>query len=195
MRRFASDKLFAFWLGLCPVTKITGGKVTSGKTKRCANHAAQALRMAAAVLRSGNSALGDKYRRIYARIDRDSAKAVTAVAHKLARLIYPMLTKGEEYPDLGQGYFAESFRQRVLHNLAQRAKTLGMRLVPSENPVFKHHENQSVRWCCLREPNPEDRLIISCATLMWNRMVTFILESIFLFAFRWRKQLFFLPTR
>lgn len=134
MRRFASDKLFAFWLGLCPVTKITGGKVTSGKTKRCANHAAQALRMAAAVLRSGNSALGDKYRRIYARIDIDSAKAVTAVAHKLARLIYAMLTKGEEFPDPGQGYFAESFRQRVLHNLAQRANRCGCSLYPPKIP-------------------------------------------------------------
>ena len=50
MRKFASDKHFASWLGLCPGTKITGGKVMSGKTKRCANRAAQALRLAAAAL-------------------------------------------------------------------------------------------------------------------------------------------------
>ena len=133
MGRFASDKHFASWLGLCPGTKITGGKVMSGKTKRCANRAAQALRLAAAALRSSKSALGAYYRRMCARMDRP--KAVTAAAHKLARLIYAMLTKGEEYTDRGQDYFEERYRQRVLHNLAQRAKAMGMQLVPSESPV------------------------------------------------------------
>ncbi|MBM3387804.1 MAG: IS110 family transposase, partial [Betaproteobacteria bacterium] len=89
MSRFPSDKHFASWLGLCPGTKITGGKVMSGKTKRCANRAAQALRLAAAALRSSQSALGAYYRRLCARMDK--GKAVTAAAHKLARLIYAML--------------------------------------------------------------------------------------------------------
>jgi hypothetical protein len=133
MSRFASDKHFASWLGLCPGTKITGGKVMSGKTKRCANRAAQALRLAAAALRSSKSALGAYYRRMCARMDR--AKAVTAAAHKLARLIYAMLTKGEEYTDRGQDYFEERYRQRVLYNLAQRAKIMGMQLVPNGNPA------------------------------------------------------------
>ena len=133
MSRFASDKHFASWLGLCPGTKITGGKVMSGKTKRCANRAAQALRLAAAGLRTSQSALGAYYRRMCARMDR--AKAVTAGAHKLARLIYTMLTKGEEYTDRGQDYFEERYRQRVLHNLTQRAKAMGMQLVPSESSV------------------------------------------------------------
>lgn len=133
MGRFASDKHFASWLGLCPGTKITGGKVMNGKTKRCANRAAQALRLAAAALRSSKSALGAYYRRLCARMDR--AKAVTAAAHKLARLIYAMLTKGEEYTDRGQDYFEERYRQRVLHNLAQRAKAMGMHLVPADNPA------------------------------------------------------------
>lgn len=37
MGRFPCDKHFASWLGLCPGTKFTGGKVMSGKTQRCAN--------------------------------------------------------------------------------------------------------------------------------------------------------------
>ena len=61
---------------------------------------------------------------------RPSRKAVTAAAHKLARLIYAMLTKGQEYTDQGQDYFEERYRQRVLHNLARRAQQLGMALVP-----------------------------------------------------------------
>ena len=131
MSRFNTDKHFASWLGLCPGTKITGGKVMSGKTKRCANRAAQALRLAAAALRSSQSALGAYYRRLCARMDRP--KAVTAAAHKLARLIYAMLTNGEEYTDRGQSYFEERYRQRVLHNLAQKAKAMGMQLVSSDN--------------------------------------------------------------
>ena len=131
MGKFPSDKHFASWLGLCPGTKITGGKVMSSKTKRCANRAAQALRLAAAALRSSQSALGAYYRRMCARMDKP--KAVTAAAHKLARLIYAMLTHGQEYTDRGQDYFEERYRQRVLHNLAQKAKAMGMQLVPSDN--------------------------------------------------------------
>lgn len=133
MGKFPSDKHFASWLGLCPGTKITGGKVMSGKTRRCANRAAQALRLAAAALRSSQSALGAYYRRMCARMDKP--KAVTAAAHKLARLIYAMLTHGQEYTDRGQDYFEERYRQRVMHNLAQKAKAMGMQLIPCDSPI------------------------------------------------------------
>jgi len=56
-------------------------------------------------------------------------------AHKLARLIYTMLTKGEEYVDLGQEYYEERYRARVLHQLEQRAQRLGMTLVANERPA------------------------------------------------------------
>lgn len=103
----------------------------SGKTKRCANHAAQALKLAAAALRTSQSALGAYFRRMCARMDK--AKAVAAAAHKLARLIYTMLTKGEEYTDKGQDYYEERYRQRVLSQLTQRAKKMGMKLVAVES--------------------------------------------------------------
>ncbi len=133
MSRFPTVGHFASWLGLCPGTKITGGKVMSGKTKRCANHAAQALRLAAAALRTSQSALGAYFRRMCSRMDK--AKAVTAAAHKLARLVYTMLTKGEEYTDKGQDYYEERYRQRVMHHLAKRAEKLGMHLVPIPQPA------------------------------------------------------------
>ena len=137
MSRFPSDKHFASWLGLCPGTKITGGKVINGKTKRCANRAAQALRLAASALRTSQSALGAYFRRLCARMDKP--KAVTAAAHKLARLIYAMLSKGEEYADKGQEYYEQRYHQRVVQNLTRRAHQLGMRLVPADqapsNPV------------------------------------------------------------
>jgi hypothetical protein len=66
---------------------------------------------------------------------RTKPKAVTAAAHKLARLIYTMLTKGEQYTDQGQDYYEERYRERVLRALSQRAAKLGMQMVPIEQPA------------------------------------------------------------
>jgi transposase len=65
----------------------------------------------------------------------DKPKAVTAAAHKLARLIYMMLTRGEEYTDRGQQYYEERFRERVVRQLAKRARELGMELVANPQPA------------------------------------------------------------
>ncbi len=89
----------------------------SGKTKRCANRAAQALRLAAAALRSNQSALGAYFRRMCARMDKP--KAVTATTHKLDRLIYTM---GKEYTDQSQDYYEERYRERALRQLTQCAE-------------------------------------------------------------------------
>ncbi|MDO9424707.1 MAG: transposase, partial [Methylobacter sp.] len=128
LSRFKDAKHFASWLGLCPGTKISGGKKISAATSRTANRAAQALKMAAVNLRAGQSALGAYYRRLCGRMDK--AKAVAACAHKLARLIYAMLAKGEEYADQGQEYYEEKYRQRVIKNLTKRAEQVGFRLTP-----------------------------------------------------------------
>jgi transposase len=133
MSRFPTVGHFTSWLGLCPGTKITGGKIMSSKTKRVVNRASQALRMAASSLRSSQSALGAYYRRMCTRMDKP--KAVAAAAHKLARLIYTMLTKGEEYTDQGQEYYEERYRESVLRNLAKRAEKMGMKLVVGEQPA------------------------------------------------------------
>jgi hypothetical protein len=61
----------------------------------------------------------------------DKGKAVTACAHKLARLIYAMLTKGGDYVDKGQTYYEEKYRERVIKNLTKRAEALGFQLAPA----------------------------------------------------------------
>ncbi len=104
-------------------------RLLSGKTKRCANRAAQALKLAAAALRSSKSALGAYFRRMCSHMDKP--KAVTAAAHKLARLIYTLLTKGEEYTDQGQDYFEERYRERVIRQITLRAAKLGLSVVPT----------------------------------------------------------------
>jgi transposase len=126
--KFKDAKHFASWLGLCPGTKITGGKVMSAKTAPNTNRAAQALKMAASNLRNSQSALGAYFRRLCGRMDK--AKAVTACAHKLARIIYTMLTKGEAFVDQGQEHYEEKYRQRVVKSLTKRAEQLGFQLIP-----------------------------------------------------------------
>jgi transposase len=129
MNRFPSDKHFASWLGLCPGTYISGGRRLGAATKHSANRATQAFKQAAAALRTSQSALGAYFRRLCGRMDK--AKAVTAAAHKLARLVYAMLTKGQEYTDRGQDYFEERYRQRAVRQLQRRASQLGMLVVPA----------------------------------------------------------------
>ena len=127
--RFASVKHFCSWLGLCPATKISGGKVLSSGTKRSANRARQTFKMAAQSLSRSGSALGAFYRRLCARMDKPRAN--TATAHKLARMVYFMLTRGEEFVDKGQQYYEEQQRQRSIAALKRRAATLGFQLSPS----------------------------------------------------------------
>jgi hypothetical protein len=126
LSRFASVKHFCSWLGLTPGTKISGGKVLSSGTKRSANRARQALKMAAMTLSHSDSALGAFYRRLCARMDKPRAN--TAVAHKLARMVYFMLTRGEAFVDQGQQRYEEQQRQRSIAALKRRAARLGFRI-------------------------------------------------------------------
>ena len=73
--------------------------------------------------------MGAYYRRLCSRLDK--AKAITAAAHKLARLVYTMLTRGTEYVDKGQESYEERDRLRVVHNLNKKAAAMGFVLMPA----------------------------------------------------------------
>ena len=133
LSRFETVKHFCSWLGLCPGTKISGGKVLSAKTKRSANRVRQALKMAAMSLSHSDSALGAFYRRLCSRMDKPSAN--TAVAHKLARMVYFMLTRGEDFVDKGQQHYEEQQRQRSVAALKRRAAALGFNIHPTTAPA------------------------------------------------------------
>ena len=128
MTKWPSAKHFASWLGLCPNNRITGGKVISSKTKPSANRAAAALRLAANALHRSDSALGAFLRRKKAHLG--APKAITATAHKLARIIYSMLRYGQEYVDAGAEYYERHYQQRALRAAKRRAAQLGYQLVP-----------------------------------------------------------------
>jgi hypothetical protein len=123
MNRWPTVKHFASWMGLSPGSKISGGKVLSAKTKKCASRAAHYLRLAAYSLHNSKTAIGAFFRRKKAQLG--PAKAITATAHKLARTIYHMLKSGTEYKDVGQDYYEQRYKSRVIANLKRRAKQLG----------------------------------------------------------------------
>jgi transposase len=129
MSQWPTAKAFASWLGLCPGTKVSGGKVLSSKTKPSDNRAAQALRMAASSLYRSATAIGAFFRRLRARLG--APKAITAAAHKLARILYRMLTDGSNYREAGENYYEQQYQARVMAHLTKRAGDLGYILVPA----------------------------------------------------------------
>ena len=135
MTKWPSAKHFASWLGLSPNHRITGGRVMSSKTKASGNRAAAALRLAANALHRSGSALGAVLRRKKAHLG--APKAITATAHKLARIIYFMLRYGREYVDAGAEYYERQYQQRALRAATRRATHLGYQLVPmSDAPEY-----------------------------------------------------------
>jgi transposase len=131
MTRWPSEKHFASWLGLSPGNNTSGGKRLSGRTKPCANRAARALRLAAQSLQRSQSALGAFFRRLKARLG--APKAITATAHKLARIVYRMLRYGTDYVDVGQTYYEQRYQERLLVGLERKARSLGYKLTKTEH--------------------------------------------------------------
>ena len=132
-QRFPTVKHFCSWLGLCPGQKITGGKVKSSQTRLVVNRAAKAFRMAAFSLTHSRSALGAFYRRLRSRLG--APKAITATAHKLARIFYHMWSTNGQYSDPGMDYYENKYNEQILKNLQKKAQALGFELAPiSQEP-------------------------------------------------------------
>lgn len=131
MSRWPSEKHFASWLCACPMHKISGGKILSSRTRRTTNRAYRALRLAALSLHHSHSALGAYFRRMRARLG--APKAITATAHKLARLIYRMLKEKIEYVDLGVDYYESKYKEREIAKLKRKAARLGLIIIEKES--------------------------------------------------------------
>jgi transposase len=125
--RFPSGPEFASWLGLCSDNRVSGGKVLSVKTRQVKNRAATALRMAALSVHRSQSFLGHFYRRMRAKLG--APKAITATAHKLARILYHMVTTGQAYDETICAQNEVQNRQRMEARLRKQARELGLQLV------------------------------------------------------------------
>jgi transposase len=128
MSAWPTVKHFTSWLRLSPNNQVTGGKVKRRGTLPTQNRASTALRIAAQSLARSDSASGAFYRRIRAKSG--APVAVTATAHRLARIVYFMLKRRQPYRDPGADYYEEQHRARVIRNLKHKAAKLGMRLEP-----------------------------------------------------------------
>jgi transposase len=130
--KWPTVKHFSSWLGLCPNFKKTGGKVQSSKTRRGKGRAAHALRLAAWSLMRSKSYLGAYLRRQRSRLG--SPKAITATAHKLARILYHLMRHGEAYVQQEEAAYAQQVRERLEKQLHRRARELGYELKKVESP-------------------------------------------------------------
>ena len=129
MSRWKTEAHFASWLGLCPDNRISGDKVLSRGTRHVLNRAATALRLGASTLLKSQTYLGAQYRRLRSRLG--APKAITAMAHRLARLVYRMLKYGQQYVDKGAEYYEQRNRQQQIEFVRKKAAQLGLQVTPT----------------------------------------------------------------
>lgn len=131
MTRWDTENHFCSWLTLCPGVNKTGGRKQSrsGRTRPSANRAASVFRLCAQSLLRTQTALGAFGRRVRSKLG--GPKAITAIAHKLAKIYYGMMRYGKAYVDRGAEYYDRQYRDRVLRNLERRAKQMGYDLTPN----------------------------------------------------------------
>jgi transposase len=125
---FRSASAFCSWLGLCPDNEKSGGKVLSARTRKVSSRAALALRLAANSLHRSQSYLGNYFRRMRAKLG--APKAITAAAHKLARIIYHLLTTRQPYRETIYYEYQQRSRLRATARLKAQAASLGFQLLP-----------------------------------------------------------------
>lgn len=126
--RFPTCKHFVSWLCLCPDNRITGGKVKNSKTRKSKNRAADAFRLAAQAVGNSTGPLGSFYRRLKSRLG--APKAITATAHKLARIFYSLWKDPQRF-DLDRLALHEHQNTlRTINYLRKKAASLGFDLVP-----------------------------------------------------------------
>lgn len=126
--KFRSASAFASWMGVCPDNDISGGKVLWTGTRKVNCRAATALRLAAQSLHHSKSALGDFYRRMRAKLG--APKAITAAAHKLARILFHLISTRQEFDDSKFAADQLRFQKRQEIKLRAKAKSMGFELIP-----------------------------------------------------------------
>jgi transposase len=134
LRRFSTVKHFTRWLRLSPDNRSSGKKIVSAPSPRHFNNRlTQALRIAAASLSAAKSPLGDLYRKKCAIFGPLKAQAI--LAHKLARIIYFLLTTKNQFDPVLLLNQTQKDKQRLVKNLISKAQKYGYKLVPVSTGV------------------------------------------------------------
>jgi transposase len=144
MSVFADAQHLASWAGLCPGNRESGGKRMSGRVRKSNVYIKRALCQAAwAASHTKNTYLSAFYRRMYVR--KGGPKAVMALAHHMMVIVYQILSRGEEYVEMGGDYYDQRNKTKVVQRLVTRLTRLGywVRIEPAElQPIGE--ESQSV---------------------------------------------------
>jgi transposase len=124
LSRFASARPLASWAGMCPGNNESGSERKTGQTRHGSPWLRKTLIEAAhAAARCKQGYLAAQYHCLAARWGKK--KAVVAVGHTLLVIIGHLLTRREEYRELGGNYFDERDKQAVTRRLVQRLEQLG----------------------------------------------------------------------
>lgn len=119
MQVFPTAAQLASWAGVCPGSNESAGRVKSSHTRDGNPYLKAALGQAAmAVIRTKNTALGDRYRRLAYR--RGPLRALVATEHDILTAAWHMLKNGEAYtPPTPRPADPTRTRDRALHDLKQ----------------------------------------------------------------------------
>ncbi|HEV2960477.1 MAG TPA: IS110 family transposase [Candidatus Angelobacter sp.] len=128
LTKFRNMEAFASWACFCPHNKKSGGKILSAKTRKSANRVNRALRVAAQSLERDKSHLGNYYRKMCARLGKPAG--ITATAHKLARILFHMITTKQPYDESIFAAEEQRQRKRMESKLKRKAHQMGYTLVP-----------------------------------------------------------------
>lgn len=111
MTRFGCADRLAAWAALCPGNNESAGKRKSGRTRKGSAVIRYILCECANAARVTKSSLATKYKSLAIR--KTHKKAIIAVAHKMIRVIYLMLTRKEPYRDPQVDYSAMSAKKNA----------------------------------------------------------------------------------
>jgi transposase len=129
MSKWATEKHFTSWLGLCPQHRGSAGKIKNRRLRGGANRAARAFRMSAQGCHHAKNAMGAFYRRV--RSHAGAAKALVATARKIAERVYRLMKYGEGYVRQAMDAYENAYRLKLTKGLAKKAAELGYKLIPN----------------------------------------------------------------
>ena len=131
MSRFPSASHLVSWAGLCPKLEESAGKHKSTRIKQGDHWLKTTLIQASwAGVRCKSGYLPSRFRRL--RVHRGGKKAVVANAAFILKAIWNMLTKGEDFKDLGESYFEGQNPEKHVARLKGQLERLGKTVVLSD---------------------------------------------------------------
>jgi len=135
VKPFPTSGHLASWAGLCPGNNESAGKRRNGTMRKGSKWLRTALIQAAwAASRTKDTYLASHSKRVAAR--RGRKHAVASLAHTLLVIVYLVLSRRQEYQELGADYLDRLDPRRVSHRLVKRLERLGYKVtLETQTPV------------------------------------------------------------